>query len=144
MEIKKLETKDIKIVVDLWYKVSIVAHDFVSADYWRDNIENMTTIHLPKSENYVAIEEDEIIGFIAMLDGYLAALFVDNKMQGKGVGKQLLNFIKEKRTSIQLSVYKKNTKSIGFYKSQGFDVKTEKTDDGTGELELLMEWKKLS
>ncbi|MFT2009274.1 N-acetyltransferase [Pontibacter sp. 13R65] len=142
MEIKKLEAKDIEPTVELWYKVSVTAHPFVPAAYWRNNKEAMATIYLPTSETYVSIEDDKIVGFIAMAENYLAALFVDNKLQGKGIGKTLLNFIKGKRTVIHLKVFKKNIKSIEFYQSQCFNIVSENKDKETGELEFLMEWRK--
>ena len=115
MEIKKLEDKDIPDVVELWYDVSIVAHDFISAEYWKENKEAMAKEYLPNSETYVAVVNDEIVGFIAMAENYLAALFVDNDRQGSGIGKQLLEFVKNQRETIQLGVFKKNTDGVGFY-----------------------------
>ncbi|MCG8309607.1 MAG: hypothetical protein MI975_19590 [Cytophagales bacterium] len=57
MEIRKLETKDIEIVVELWYKTSVVAHDFIPANYWEKNKDAMASTYLPNSETYLAIEE---------------------------------------------------------------------------------------
>jgi putative acetyltransferase len=142
MKIRKLETKDIESTVELWYKTSVIAHSFISTAYWRKNKEAMTTIYLPNSETFVSVENERIVGFIAMSGNYLAAIFVDNESQGKGIGKTLLNFIKEKRSTIQLKVFKKNIQSIEFYKSQNFNIVSENIDKETGELEFLMEWNK--
>ncbi|MBP1917121.1 GNAT family N-acetyltransferase [Lederbergia galactosidilytica] len=57
-----------------------------------------------------------MLGFLSMVDDYLAALFMNPEQQNKGYRKQLLNFIKKQRTQIQLKVYKKNEKAIHFYK----------------------------
>ena len=100
MEIRKLEDKDILDVVELWYDVSIIAHDFISADYWKENKEAMAKEYLPNSETYVAVVNDEIVGFIAMAENYLAALFVNNNMRSNGIGKQLLEFVKDLRETI--------------------------------------------
>lgn len=142
MEIRKLDTKDIETVVELWYETSIIAHDFIPASYWEKNKDAMASIYLPKSETYLAVKDEKIAGFIAMAENFLAAIFVDNKSQGIGIGKKLLNFIKEKRTEIQLKVYKKNTQTVEFYKSQGFKILSENKEEETGENEFLMEWKK--
>lgn len=140
MEIRKLASKDIEIVVELWYKTSIIAHNFISNDYWKKNKEAMASEYLPNSETYLAIENGAIVGFVAMVEDFLAAIFVDNKMQGKGVGKSLLNFIKDKRAVIHLKVYEKNKKSVDFYKSQRFVIKSANKEDETDENEFLMEW----
>ncbi|MFV0506560.1 MAG: N-acetyltransferase [Bacteroidales bacterium] len=140
MEIRKLEAKDIPEVVELWYSTSLIAHNFVEADYWKENKEAMATEYLPNSESYVLSQHGTILGFVSMLENYLAAIFVHHKEQGKGIGTKLLDFIKQKRTSIQLLVFKKNCKSIEFYKKQHFSVLSEGINKETGECDLLMEW----
>ena len=102
----------------------------------------MMSNYLPDSETYLAISDGMIIGFVAMVGNYLAALFIACKMQGNGTGKKLLNFIKENRSSIQLKAYKNNARAVEFYRNQGFNVIAEDKDDETGETEFLMEWKK--
>ncbi|KAA3639895.1 MAG: GNAT family N-acetyltransferase [Bacteroidetes bacterium] len=129
-------------VVELWYETSLVAHDFIPASYWAKHKKAMASVYLPNSETYLAIENEKIAGFISMATNYLAAIFVDNKFQGKGIGKKLLNFIKEKRATIQLKVYKQNTTSVGFYKSQNFKIISESIEEETGKREFMMEWKK--
>ncbi|MCW3787927.1 N-acetyltransferase [Plebeiibacterium sediminum] len=140
MEIRELVSKDIDIVVDLWYETSIIAHDFIPGDYWKNNKGAMAFEYLPNSETYLAIENGEIVGFVAMIENFLAAIFVDNQFQGQGIGKSLLNFVKHKRTRIKLNVYEKNRKSIDFYKSQGFIIKAISEEEKTCENEFLMEW----
>lgn len=140
MEIRKLASKDIETVVELWYKTSIIAHNFISDDYWEKNKKAMASEYLPNSDTYLALENGEIIGFVTMVEDFLAAIFVDDKIQGKGVGKSLLNYVKDKRTAILLKVYEKNKKSLDFYKSQEFVIKSVNKEEETGENELLMEW----
>jgi len=140
MEIRKLNKNDIEAVVELWYKTSIVAHDFIPEGYWMQNKKAMASIYLPNSETYLAIDNERIVGFIAMTENYLAAIFVDNEMQGNGIGKNLLNFIKDKRKTIRLKAYGKNAKTIDFYKSQGFCIIAEQEEEETGESEFVMEW----
>lgn len=142
INIRKLETKDIETVVELWYETSTVAHDFIPAEYWKKNKDAMASIYLPNSETYLAFIEEKIIGFVAMVDNLLAAIFVDNQIQGKGIGKKLLNFAKVTRTMIQLKVYKKNTNTVYFYKSNGFEIMSENKEEETGENEYLMVWRK--
>lgn len=77
-----------------------------------------------------------------MVNNLVAALFVQNNMQGQGIGKGLLNYIKDRRNTIQLKVYKKNSNSAHFYKRQRFSILSEETDYNTNEIEYLMEWNK--
>ncbi len=142
MKQRKLAAKDIETVVDLWYKTSINAHNFISDDYWRENKKAMASEYLPNSETYLALENGKTVGFVSMVEDTLAALFVDINFQGKGVGKSLLNFVKAKRTAVRLTVYEKNEKSVDFYKKQGFVIQSVNKEEETDENELLMEWKR--
>lgn len=142
MRIRKLTSKDIEAVVELWYKTSIIAHNFIPKSYWKKNKETMASEYLPNSDTYLALEKGKIVGFVSMIENFLAAIFVDNKIQGKGIGKSLLDFVKSQKINIQLKVYQKNTKAISFYKSQGFAIKSINIEIETSEKELLMEWTK--
>ncbi|WP_372713657.1 N-acetyltransferase [Ilyobacter sp.] len=140
MAIRKIKEEEILEAVELWYEVSVKAHNFISSDFWKKNKELMATKYLPASETYIAVEGGKILGFVAMAENFLAAIFVDEKEQGKGIGKNLINHVKEGREVIRLNVYKKNQKTIDFYKSQGFKIISEKLEVATNEVEFIMEW----
>jgi putative acetyltransferase len=140
VKIRILEESDIPAVVELWYETSVLAHGFIPSSYWEKNQNAMATIHLPNSETYLAVERDEITGFLSMADNYLAAVFVRKKSQGSGIGKKLLTHVKKKRLTIDLKVYKKNVDSVGFYKNQGFKIVSESKEESTGEIEIAMKW----
>ena len=91
----------------------------------------MANTYLPDSETYLAVKDGDIAGFIAMVENHLAAIFVKTDLQGQGIGKTLLNYVKDKRETIQLKVYKKNTKSVEFYK-------TYKNDEKLGAINILV------
>lgn len=131
-------------LVEIWYEGSLVAHDFIDKDYWKLQRTEMGEKYIPMAETYVISNEIEVVGFVSMVDDYLAALFIDVKHQGQGYGKRLLNFIKGRRENIQLKVYKKNEKAVNFYSGNGFVIKEELLDEQTSEKEFLMEWETLS
>jgi putative acetyltransferase len=143
MKIRVSKKMEIDKMIDIWYEGSLVAHDFIDKDYWKSQRNEMREKYFPMSENYVICNEKEVVGFISMVDNYLAALFIDIKHQDKGYGKELLNFIKEQRKNIQLKVYKKNDKAVNFYLRSGFVKKEELLDEQTAEDEFLMEWNKV-
>jgi putative acetyltransferase len=98
--------------------------------------------YIPISETFQATDGDNILGFISLLDEYLAAIFVKSEYQGRGIGSLLLTHAMSLRKNLQLKVFQKNKKSIEFYKSKGFSVITESKDNNTGEDELVMQWNK--
>lgn len=140
--IRKIGNQDISVVVDIWYEASIIAHSFISKEYWKANMELMKVKYIPMSEIYLAANGQEIFGFVALIDEYLAAIFVRPEIQGKGIGSSLLGHVKNFRNNLQLKVYKKNRNSIEFYKTKGFSVISESMDDETDEKEYVMEWHK--
>ncbi|SIT91156.1 GNAT family N-acetyltransferase [Edaphobacillus lindanitolerans] len=142
MKIRANKETEIDQLVGIWYEGSLTAHDFIDKSYWETHRQEMKEKYIPMSETYVASVGQDVVGFVSMLDHYLAALFVDVKHQGEGYGKGLLDFIKGQKESIELKVYKKNSKAVGFYLKNGFAIKEESVDEQTSEVEFLMEWKK--
>ena len=142
IRIKKLCDTDIDEIIEIWYEASIKAHNFISDEYWKENKSLMKEKYIPISETYIAINDKTHLGFISMIDEYLAAIFIRIEYQGFGIGSQLLDYIKDMRERIELKVYKKNEKGIRFYKNKGFNIISESFDDDTGEPEFVMEWEK--
>ncbi|WP_353160194.1 N-acetyltransferase [Myroides odoratus] len=139
--IRLFKAEDSKEVVELWYEASVIAHDFIEASYWHEKKADMAQIYIPNSETYVYEKENHIVGFVSLIENYIAAIFVAPSEQGKGIGKELMQFIKHKHSILELGVYVKNINSIAFYEKQGFKVVEEKLDESTGEREVVMEYK---
>ncbi|GIN23289.1 N-acetyltransferase [Siminovitchia fordii] len=140
--IRAYKDTDIDTLVDIWYKGSLQAHHFIDSGYWKSQIEEMKEKYIPMSETHVITSQSKIVGFISMVDNYLAALFIDVAYQNNGAGKELLNFEKKQRNMIRLKVYKENSPAVRFYKKNGFVIIKELTDEQTDKQEYLMEWSK--
>lgn len=141
--IRQFKKNDLPAVMQIWLDTNIKAHDFIPKEYWESNYEIVKEI-LPDAEIYV--HEDDIAGFIdgfiGLTDNYIAGIFVKEDKQSKGIGKQLLNYVKNIKPNISLSVYQKNTKAVRFYKREQFQIVSENVDDITNEKEFIMEWNK--
>ena len=61
-------------------------------------------------------------------------------MQSHGIGKSLLDYIKDKKVRLQLNVYQKNVRAMSFYQREGFTIQSERMDEFTGETEYVMDW----
>ncbi|OWR28496.1 GNAT family N-acetyltransferase [Saccharibacillus sp. O23] len=125
----------------LWLDASLSAHDFIDAAYWIDNKQAMEQQYLPASEVYVCMENGEVAGFVAMVDQYLAALFVDPAKQGRGYGRMLLEHVKNERETIMLNVFAQNAGACAFYRRNGFEIEKEQIDEATGAREQVMVWR---
>ncbi len=110
--IKKLQMSDINCVADIWLNTNIKAHHFISQMYWIDHFDTVKQA-LAQAEVYVYMnEENKIEGFVGLQEDYIEGIFVSDHAQSKGIGKQLLNFVKNIRKQLKLFVYKKNARAI--------------------------------
>ena len=141
--IRLLEEKDIDTVMDIWLKTNISAHNFIPTKYWTGNYHAVKGRFLPKSENYVFVEDDIIKAFISINEGYfIGALFVSEEYQQQNIGFNLIEMCKEKFDRLELAVYVENKKAIAFYEKCGFTIKKEQKNSDSGYSEYIMEWKK--
>ena len=138
--IRQANTSDFSGLTEIWFNASVKAHDFIPEIYWENNKVQMQNTYLPMSEVYLAEDTTNIYGFIALVKNTIAAIFVSPELQGKGIGKLLINHAKGIRNNLELNVYQQNTNSVRFYKSVGFKVVEETLDEETESKEFLMRW----
>ena len=137
--IRKLQNVDINKVADIWLKTNLEAHNFIPGQYWIGNYEAVKKM-LPQAEVYVYEDNKIIQGFVGVRDEYIEGIFVSDKMKSHGIGKALLDYIKDKKARLQLNVYQKNVRAMSFYQREGFTIQSEGLDEFTGEKEYVMEW----
>jgi len=137
--IRKLQKVDINRVADIWLTTNLKAHFFISEQYWISNYEFVKEM-LPQAEVYVYEDDKMIQGFIGVSDEYIEGIFVSDEMQSRGIGKMLLDYIKDKKDRLQLKVYQKNVRAMSFYQREGFTIQSESMDEFTGEKEYVMNW----
>ena len=141
--IRKFKEDDLNTVMQIWFDINIKAHHFISRQYWIDNYEMVKDI-LPKKEIYVYEDDNtnQINGFIGLMDNYIAGIFVNKNNQSRGIGKQLLDYVKEIKETLNLSVYQKNIRAISFYQREQFVIQSEHIDNDNNEKEFIMTWNK--
>ena len=137
--IRKLQKVDINRVADIWLKTNLKAHFFIPEQYWISNYEFVKEL-LPQAEVYVYEDDKMIQGFIGINDEYIEGIFVSDEMQSRGIGKILLDYIKDKKDRLQLKVYQKNVRAMSFYQREGFTIQSEGMDEFTREKEYVMNW----
>ena len=137
--IRNFKDKNLEVIMELWLETNISAHAFIDNNYWRGHF-NMVKEMMNNADIYVYEINGIIQGFVGLIDNYIGGIFVSKKMQSKGVGKQLLNHVKQINKKLSLSVYKKNDRAYNFYINEGFEIVKEKIDEGTNEIEFVMEW----
>lgn len=139
--IRRMQKTDIDIVSVIWLDANKDAHDFVPAEYWESNFLPVKEMLL-QAEVYVYIDEckNEIEGFVGLEETYIAGIFVRKEARSEGIGKALLEFVKEEKYELTLNVYCKNERAVRFYEREGFQIIERVTDKNTAEKEYLMRW----
>ena len=137
--IRTFQAGDLEAVMSIWLSANLEAHAFVDPEYWRGNRDAVEAM-IPQAEVYVSEDQNGINGFIGVVDDYIAGIFVDALARTAGIGSQLLDRVRQDRKSLRLSVYKKNTAAVSFYRKRGFQIDKESVDPETAELEYTMIW----
>ena len=118
--IRKMKNIDINRAADIWLKTNLKAHYFIPEQYWTSNYELVKEMML-QAEVYVYEDGKMIQGFVGLSNEYIEGIFVSDEMQSCGIGKFLLDYIKNKKVRLRLNVYQKNTRALSFYPREGFE-----------------------
>ncbi len=138
--IRKLQSTDTEQVMQIWMNGNEDAHPFIPKEYWESNFE-MVKEQILQTQVFVCEIGGKVQGFIGIVDGYIAGIFVDKNHRSLGIGKQLLDYAKSRYRTLSLGVYRKNHRAVAFYLREGFSVLSEQFDEATGETEYTMVWK---
>lgn len=139
--VRNFKNADIDKIMEIWLNSNIEAHNFIDKSYWEKNFE-MVKNALPQSEIYIYEENNNIMGFVGLVENYIAGIFVEKNFRGKGTGKKLLDYAKSIKNNLTLNVYEKNIDAVKFYKREGFTVEKFGIDRSTDEKEFMMSWEK--
>ena len=105
--IRKFQKEDTGQVMRIWLNGNKDAHPFIPKEYWEANY-SMVEEQILQAEVFVYEADGEIQGFIGIVGGYIAGIFVDRAYRSLGAGRELLNCAKQLYDSLSLGVYQKN------------------------------------
>jgi GNAT superfamily N-acetyltransferase len=130
--------KDLDRCMEIWRKASEVAHPFLDpATLDADSVVIRQT-YLPAAEITVAERNDEVIGFIALLEQVIGGLFVHPSQHRHGAGRALIADALVRRGQLEVEVYEANAGARAFYTACGFvEEGRRETDDHGRELPLI-------
>lgn len=93
-------------VMQIWLAGNLQAHDFVAPDYWKQNYAEVAK-QIKKATLILATENNSVLGFLGLVDGYIAGLFVNEDQQRQGIGTKLVQAAERIQPELTLSVYQK-------------------------------------
>lgn len=71
----QLTEKELETIMAIWLQTNLEAHPFVAPTYWQEN-KAFVRAALPKATLILAEEEGQIIGFLGLMDNYIAGIFI--------------------------------------------------------------------
>ena len=104
--IRKFQRQDLEAAVKIWLAANKEARDFIDPCYWegyKDAVKEMflqAEIYVFETEDMMEEIFDEtggILGFIGLDKDYVEGIFVRGDVRSQSIGKQLLDFVKQKR-----------------------------------------------
>jgi len=98
---------------------------------------------LPGSAVWVAESDGEVVGYAAVSDGVLSALYLLSGVRRRGLGTLLLDRAKSHSPQgLSLFVFQRNTDARAFYERHGFTVvaANDRTRNMEREPDLSMRW----
>jgi putative acetyltransferase len=130
--IRAYRPADLEAMLRVWYEASIIAHDFLPAEFFEAERERIPSLYVPIAETWVAEVQDQLVGFIALLGENVGGLFVDPAHQGRGIGRRLLDHARDlRRGHLTVEVFAANPRALAFYERYGFVLRSRHIDDET-------------
>lgn len=119
-------------VVSIWSAAVDATHHFLSADD-RVAIGREVAAFLPDLPLILAVDEADLaIGFMALSEGQIDALFVDPAHHGMGIGRALVEHAGETFPTLSVDVNEQNGRALSFYQRLGFSEIGRSSVDGQG------------
>ena len=138
--IKRSETVHEAAILDVWYKASAIAHDFLGVDTLNIQKDLIKTEYLPQAHTWIFEENNAVLGFISMLNNCIGGLFIHPAHQNKKIGTHLIDHVKSIYPQLTVSVYEKNFGARSFYTKKGFKETSRAVQTETGEVIIHLEF----
>lgn len=136
--IRKYKIEDTDALIAIWNASERLAHPFLSDDV-RDQVrKDMRNLYLPNAETWVLEDDGTPVGFIAMIGTEIGGLFLDPSRQGRGMGRQMVDYVVSLKGPLTVEVFKANKIGLPFYKRYGFEVTGESAFEATNDQTFKM------
>jgi len=128
---RKATVNDYDMIINLWERSVMATHHFLSFKD-KEEIKKELPMYFPHLDVRLWYAEDSIIGFTAINENHLEALFLDPDKIGKGYGKLIMQICINDFGITSVDVNKQNENATRFYLKSGFGIIGEDLTDGAG------------
>ncbi|MFQ5947756.1 MAG: GNAT family N-acetyltransferase [Acidimicrobiia bacterium] len=136
--IRSYANEDLHELLDVWYQASLVAHSFLSEEFFATERQQIAEHWLPVAETMVYETDGRVVGFLALVGNEVGAIFVHPEYQGSGIGRALMDHARASRPFLELDVFEANAIGRRFYDAYGFRLVDRHVHEATGQTQLRL------
>jgi putative acetyltransferase len=136
--IRRYTDEDRDGLLAVWYRASVIAHSFLSEEFFETERRQIVEQWLPIAETIVYETGGRVVGFLALIDNQVGAIFVDPDAQRRGIGRALMDAARDSRRFLELDVFEANSNARRFYDAYGFQFVDRHVNEDTGQPELRL------
>ena len=125
-------------LLEVWYEASVVAHSFLTDEFFATERQQIAELWLSIAETLVYETDGRVLGFLALVGNEVGAIFVLPEHQGRGIGRALMDHARSSRPFLELDVFEANTVGRRFYDAYGFEFVDRHVHEATGQPQLRL------
>jgi putative acetyltransferase len=129
---------DLSELLDVWYRASLIAHSFLSDEFFDTERAQIADQWIPIADTTVYESDGRVVGFVSLIGNEVGAIFVDPDQQGRGIGRALMDGARDARPYLELNVFEANSIGRRFYHTYGFVQVGSHIGEATGHRELRL------
>jgi ribosomal protein S18 acetylase RimI-like enzyme len=124
LEIRRARLEDLEAAVGVWERARWDAQPWLEERMrysHEQNLRHFREVVARENDLWLAVQEGEIVGLLAMGERQIEQLYVEPRCQGRGIGTALLNLAKELAPDgLTLFTHRRNERARTFYERRGF------------------------
>lgn len=132
-QIRNYKDSDLGAVLSAWENTQPIAHPFLPEAFQTQEKINIEELYLPNAETWVIEDDEDVVGFIALIGNEVGGLFLQPTHHGKKLGKMLMDKAQELHGDLVVDVFEKNEVGRAFYAKYGFELMEKKIHEQTNE-----------
>jgi putative acetyltransferase len=129
---------DLDELLEAWYRASLIAHSFLTEEFFVEERQQIAEQWLPMAETMVYEFGGRVVGFVALIGNEVGAIFVHPECQGRGIGRALMDWARASRPFLELDVFEANVIGRRFYERYGFEEVGRHVDGPLGQTQLRL------